>query len=122
MQLCLRLPIDSITHNCLKQICLQGVSISALSCAVSGPDEDTEMTASCACNVMASCLLNCMFLVLQISHNRSLDGVLDLLNSKNMTEAGPVDLIDDEAADVDDVLPPPPEGQPSPPHACPPMV
>lgn len=48
----------------------------------------------------------------QISHNRSLDGVLDLLNSKNMTEAGPVDLIDDEADDVDDVLPPPPEGGP----------
>ncbi|KAL3138072.1 hypothetical protein ABBQ38_005303 [Trebouxia sp. C0009 RCD-2024] len=48
----------------------------------------------------------------QISHNRSLDGVLDLLNSKNMTEAGPVDLIDDDADDVDDVLPPPPEGGP----------
>ena len=27
-----------------------------------------------------------------------------------MTEAGPVDLIDDEADDADDVLPPPPEG------------
>lgn len=44
--------------------------------------------------------------------------MLDLLNSKNMTEAGPVDLIDDDADDVDDVLPPPPEGAPSP-HACP---
>ena len=49
-------------------------------------------------------------LLLQISHNRSLDGVLDLLNSKNMTEAGPVDLIDDEGDDADDVLLPPPEG------------
>ncbi len=37
--------------------------------------------------------------------------MLDLLNSKNMTEAGPVDLIDDDADDLDDVLPPPPEGQ-----------
>ena len=52
--------------------------------------------------------------VSQISHNRALDGVLDLLNSKHMTEAGPVDLIDDDADDVDDVLPPPSEG-PSPP-------
>lgn len=48
----------------------------------------------------------------QISHNRSIDGVLDLLNSKNMTQAGPVDLIDDDADDLDDVLPPPPEGGP----------
>ena len=30
-----------------------------------------------------------------------------------MTEAGPVDLIDDEADDADDVLPPPPEGDTS---------
>ena len=30
-----------------------------------------------------------------------------------MTEAGPVDLIDNEADDMDDVLPPPPEGEPS---------
>ena len=42
---------------------------------------------------------------MQISHNRSLDGVLDLLNSKNMTEAGPLDLIDDPADDQDDLLP-----------------
>ncbi len=28
-----------------------------------------------------------------------------------MTEAGPVDLIDDDADDLDGVLPPPPEGQ-----------
>lgn len=31
-----------------------------------------------------------------------------------MTEAGPVDLIDDDADDLDDVLPPPPEGE----HFC----
>ena len=32
----------------------------------------------------------------QISSNRSLDGVLDTLNSKNMTDAGPLQLIDHE--------------------------
>ncbi|EFJ22705.1 hypothetical protein SELMODRAFT_416431 [Selaginella moellendorffii] len=32
---------------------------------------------------------------LQISHNYSLDGVLDFLNSKRMTAAGPIVLIDD---------------------------
>ncbi|KAJ3670982.1 hypothetical protein LUZ60_008408 [Juncus effusus] len=31
----------------------------------------------------------------QITHNLSLDGVLDFLNSKSMTSAGPLDLIDD---------------------------
>lgn len=35
----------------------------------------------------------------QITHNVSLDGVLDFLNSKNMTEAGPLDLIDDDNSD-----------------------
>lgn len=50
-------------------------------------------------------------LMVQISYNRSIDGVLDLLDSKKMTEAGPVDLIDDDADDVDDLLPPPPEGK-----------
>ncbi|KAL9232034.1 hypothetical protein vseg_007183 [Gypsophila vaccaria] len=38
----------------------------------------------------------------QITHNLSLDGVLDKLNSKNMTEAGPLDLIDDHNSDVED--------------------
>lgn len=38
----------------------------------------------------------------QITHNRSLDGVLDFLNSKNMTDAGPIDLINDDDSDVDD--------------------
>ncbi|KAL5575626.1 hypothetical protein UlMin_017325 [Ulmus minor] len=38
----------------------------------------------------------------QITHNLSLDGVLDFLNSKNMTEAGPLDLIDDDNSDVED--------------------
>ena len=37
----------------------------------------------------------------QISANRSLDGVLDQLNSKHVTEAGPLDLIDD-SSDEDD--------------------
>eukprot|EP00743_Colponemidia_sp_Colp-15_P006217 GILK01006687.1.p1 GENE.GILK01006687.1~~GILK01006687.1.p1 ORF type:complete len:888 (+),score=130.49 GILK01006687.1:52-2715(+) len=39
----------------------------------------------------------------QLSNNRSLDGVLDMLNSKDMTEAGPTQMIDDlEASDLDD--------------------
>lgn len=38
----------------------------------------------------------------QITHNLSLDGVLDFLNSKNMTEAGPLDLIDDYNSDVEE--------------------
>ncbi|KAG9449168.1 hypothetical protein H6P81_009133 [Aristolochia fimbriata] len=38
----------------------------------------------------------------QISHNKSLDGVLDLLNSKNMTDAGPLELIDDDQSDIED--------------------
>ncbi|KAL4425513.1 hypothetical protein ABPG75_009529 [Micractinium tetrahymenae] len=42
----------------------------------------------------------------QISHNKSLDGVLDQLNSKYMTDAGPLDQVDDEASDDDDLLPP----------------
>ncbi|KAI9081565.1 hypothetical protein K1719_036451 [Acacia pycnantha] len=38
----------------------------------------------------------------QITLNLSLDGVLDKLNSKNMTESGPLDLIDDENSDVEE--------------------
>ncbi|KAL4626377.1 hypothetical protein ACB092_05G091600 [Castanea dentata] len=38
----------------------------------------------------------------QITHNLSLDGVLDFLNSKNMTEAGPMDLIDDDNSDTEE--------------------
>lgn len=38
----------------------------------------------------------------QITHNLSLDGVLDFLNSKNMTEAGPIDLIDDDNSDTEE--------------------
>ncbi|KAJ0008389.1 hypothetical protein Pint_30056 [Pistacia integerrima] len=38
----------------------------------------------------------------QITHNLSLDGVLDFLNSKNMTESGPVDLIDDDNSDTEE--------------------
>ncbi|KAH9297164.1 hypothetical protein KI387_028846, partial [Taxus chinensis] len=37
----------------------------------------------------------------QISSNLSLDGVLDFLNSKNMTDAGPMGLIDDEDSDME---------------------
>ncbi|GAB2269473.1 U3 snoRNP protein [Dionaea muscipula] len=37
----------------------------------------------------------------QITHNLSLDGVLDFLNSKNMTEAGPLNLIDDYDSDTE---------------------
>ncbi|KAK6124932.1 hypothetical protein DH2020_041343 [Rehmannia glutinosa] len=38
----------------------------------------------------------------QITHNLSLDGVLDFLNSKSMTEAGPLDLIDDYDSDTEE--------------------
>ncbi|KAF6164535.1 hypothetical protein GIB67_025361 [Kingdonia uniflora] len=38
----------------------------------------------------------------QVTHNLSLDGVLDFLNSKRMTEAGPMDLIDDDDSDVEE--------------------
>jgi periodic tryptophan protein 2 len=38
----------------------------------------------------------------QITYNKSLDGVLDQLNSKNMTDAGPIDQIDDEDSDLDE--------------------
>lgn len=40
----------------------------------------------------------------QITLNLSLDGVLDFLNSKNMTEAGPLDLIDDDNSDIEEGL------------------
>ncbi|KAF8406971.1 hypothetical protein HHK36_006092 [Tetracentron sinense] len=38
----------------------------------------------------------------QITHNLSLDGALDFLNSKKMTEAGPLDLIDDDNSDAEE--------------------
>ncbi|XP_039116001.1 periodic tryptophan protein 2-like [Dioscorea cayenensis subsp. rotundata] len=38
----------------------------------------------------------------QITRNLSLDGVLDFLNSKRMTDAGPVDLINDENDDINE--------------------
>ncbi|XP_051135826.1 periodic tryptophan protein 2 [Andrographis paniculata] len=38
----------------------------------------------------------------QITLNLSLDGVLDFLNSKKMTEAGPLDLIDDDDSDTEE--------------------
>lgn len=38
----------------------------------------------------------------QITHNLSLDGVLDVLNSKNMTESGPLNLIDDDNSDTEE--------------------
>ncbi len=40
----------------------------------------------------------------QVSANRSLDGVLDQLNSKALTDAGPAALIDDPPTDDDDAL------------------
>lgn len=39
----------------------------------------------------------------QISQNRSLDGVLDQINTRNLTDAGPLDLIDDEEDGAGDV-------------------
>mmetsp|Transcript_28062 Transcript_28062/g.43657 ORF Transcript_28062/g.43657 Transcript_28062/m.43657 type:complete len:897 (+) Transcript_28062:3-2693(+) len=37
----------------------------------------------------------------QLSHNRSLDGVLDELNSKNMGDGGPVDRLDDSGDEAE---------------------
>jgi periodic tryptophan protein 2 len=39
-----------------------------------------------------------------VTHNRSLEGVLDQLNSKNITDAGPLQLINHDDADSDDEL------------------
>ncbi|GBG90659.1 hypothetical protein CBR_g51007 [Chara braunii] len=39
----------------------------------------------------------------QFTRNRALDGVVDFLNSRKMTDAGPVDLIDDAPSDDDDL-------------------
>lgn len=42
-----------------------------------------------------------------MSHNRSLDGVLDVLNSRHLTDAGPLQLIDHDDGDDDyELLPP----------------
>ncbi|KAG0576923.1 hypothetical protein M758_5G111300 [Ceratodon purpureus] len=41
---------------------------------------------------------------IQITNNKALDGVLDVLNSKRMTSDGPIDLIDDRDSDDDDSL------------------
>jgi periodic tryptophan protein 2 len=38
----------------------------------------------------------------QISHNRSLDGILDYLNSKDLSEAGPMDMIDHDSEDEEE--------------------
>lgn len=38
----------------------------------------------------------------QITLNLSFDGILDFLNSKNMTDAGPINLIDDEDSDTEE--------------------
>ncbi len=44
----------------------------------------------------------------QVTHNRSLDGVLDRVSSKSATDAGPLQLIDHDAAAAsdDELLPP----------------
>ncbi len=52
----------------------------------------------------------------QISANRSLDGVLDQLNSKHVTDAGPAALLDDADTDEDELLPPTTSGAAS--HPC----
>lgn len=39
----------------------------------------------------------------QISKNLSVDGIQEFLNSRNMSEAGPLDLIDDEDSDREDI-------------------
>ena len=42
---------------------------------------------------------------IQISFNRALDGILDSLDSRRVTDAGPLDLIDDSDSDDDGLLP-----------------
>ncbi|GBF92981.1 hypothetical protein Rsub_05817 [Raphidocelis subcapitata] len=43
----------------------------------------------------------------QVTHNRSLDGVLDQASTRGLTDAGPLELIDaDGADDADELLPP----------------
>ncbi|KAK9915110.1 hypothetical protein WJX75_004822 [Coccomyxa subellipsoidea] len=49
----------------------------------------------------------------QISANRSLDGVLDQLNSRHLTDAGPAQLLDDAPDDEDLLLPPTTAGGPA---------
>ena len=44
----------------------------------------------------SSSISSLALLFLQVTSNRSLDGVLDTLNSRNMTDAGPLQLIDHE--------------------------
>ncbi|KAI8469923.1 MAG: WD40 repeat-like protein [Monoraphidium minutum] len=43
----------------------------------------------------------------QVTHNRSLDGVLDQASSRGLTDAGPLQLIDHDDADDEDMLLPP---------------
>lgn len=43
---------------------------------------------------------------MQVTKNRSLDGVLDQLNSRNITDAGPADLLADAPSDDDELLGP----------------
>lgn len=43
---------------------------------------------------------------IQVSHNRSYDGVLDRLNSRFMTDAGPMSLLDYDSEDEDDDMVP----------------
>eukprot|EP00878_Enallax_costatus_P040453 GHUV01046703.1.p1 GENE.GHUV01046703.1~~GHUV01046703.1.p1 ORF type:complete len:108 (-),score=9.77 GHUV01046703.1:172-495(-) len=58
------------------------------------------------CPSQTLCCL-CQLCILQLTHNRSLDGVLDQLNSRHMTDAGPLQLINHNDADSDDELLPP---------------
>ena len=41
----------------------------------------------------------------QVTHNRSLDGVLDSLDSRQVTDAGPLGMIDDSDSDDDGLRP-----------------
>ena len=54
------------------------------------------------CHLIVSLPSQVLLRRFQITHNLSLDGVLDFLNSKNMTDAGPLDLIDDDNSDVEE--------------------
>jgi periodic tryptophan protein 2 len=52
--------------------------------------------------VLCICFEQVLLRRFQITRNLSLDGVLDFLNSKRMTDAGALDLIDDYDSDVEE--------------------
>lgn len=69
----------------------------------------TSFFSSLSCHVMSiysqmyTDVVQVLLRRIQITNNKALDGVLDFLNSKNMTSDGPLDLIDDPDSDDDNL-------------------